>query len=188
MKVIIVTGSVASGKTTLAERLSKKLNFEYLDVNKIINKISEGYDKKRKSKIIDVGKLNKYLIREISIIKKTNKKLSIKNINTKKNPIIKKTIKNNKKIIKNGIVIDSHLSHYLPKRYVDLCVVTKCDLKKLEKRLRKRGYSKEKIRENLDAEIFDICLEEAGESGHKVIIVDTGKKIDMKKIIKQINN
>ena len=153
MKVIIVTGSVASGKTTLAERLSKKLNFEYLDANKIINKISEGYDKKRKSKIVDVKKLNKNLIKEINDFKSLNKKTNIK--------------KNNKKIVK-GLIIDSHLSHYLPKRYVDLCIVTKCDLKKLEKRLKKRGYSKEKIRENLDAEIFDVCLNEAKELGHNV--------------------
>ena len=29
---------------------------------------------------------------------------------------------------KNGIVIDSHLSHYLSKKFVDLCIVTKCNL------------------------------------------------------------
>jgi len=179
MKTIIITGSVGTGKTTLAKKLSRELNFEYLDVNKIVNKISEGYDKKRKSKIIDTGKLNKLLIKEISIIKKSNKK----------NPIIKNSLNNKKnKKIKNGIVIDSHLSHYLPKRYVDLCIVTKCDLKELEKRMKKRRYSKDKIRENLDAEIFDICLAEAEESGHKVIVVDTGKKVNLKEIIKQINN
>ena len=76
---------------------------------------------------------------------------------------------------KKDLVIDSHLSHYLPKKYVDLCVVTKCDLKVLKKRLEKRKYSKEKIRENLDVEIFDICLNEAKEKGHKVKVVDTSK-------------
>ena len=181
MKVIIVTGSVGTGKTTLSRKLAEKLNFEYIDVNKIINKISEGYDKKRKSKIIDTDKLNKNLINEISNIKKSNKKT----IN-KKNPL-----NNNKKStkkIKNGVVVDSHLSHYLPKRCVDLCIVTKCSLKILERRLKKRKYNKNKIRENLDAEIFDICLGEAEESGHNVIVVDTGKKINIKEIIKQINN
>ncbi len=178
MKTIIITGSVGTGKTTLSRKLAEKLNFEYIDVNKIINKISEGYDKKRKSKIVDIDKLNKYLIKEISIIKNSNKKTPIKKF--------KLNNKNNK--IKNGIVIDSHLSHYLPKKYVDLCVVTKCDLKTLEKRLRKRGYNKEKIRENLDAEIFDICLEEAKEKGHNIIVLDTGRRIDMKEIIKQIND
>ena len=163
MKVIIVTGSVGTGKTKLSKKLASKMNFEYIDVNKIINKISEGYDKKRKSKIVDIDKLNKYLIKEISNIKKSNKKI----------PTIKNSLNNNKKSIKKikkGIIIDSHLSHYLPKKYVDLCIVTKCDLKKLEKRLEKRRYNKNKIRENLDAEIFDICLNEAKELGHKVKI------------------
>ena len=76
---------------------------------------------------------------------------------------------------KKLLVIDSHLSHYLPKKYVKLCVVTKCDLKVLKKRLEKRKYSKGKVRENLDAEIFDVCLNEAKELGHKVKVVDTTK-------------
>ena len=43
----------------------------------------------------------------------------------------------------------------------------------LKKRLEKRGYSKQKIRENMDAEIFDVCLNEAKEEGHKIKIVRT---------------
>ena len=169
MGVIIVTGSVGTGKATLAKALSKKLNYEYVDVNKIIKKykISEGYDKKRKTKIIDIKKLNKYLIKEInnfkSIIKKTNNKKTNR----------KKPFKKNNKIIKKGIIIDSHLSHHLPKKYVDLCIVTKCSLKELERRLKKRKYNKGKIRENLDAEIFDVCLNEAKEAGHKIKLVNT---------------
>ena len=159
MKTIIVTGSVGSGKTTLSKILSKKLNYEYIDVNKIINKynLPEGYDKKRKTKIIDIKKLNKYLIMEIN--KNKTKKY-------------------------NGIIIDSHLSHYLPKKYVDLCIVAKCDLKILEKRLKNRKYTEEKIRENLDTEIFDICLEEAKVKKHKVKVVDTTKEIKINRKIK----
>ena len=62
------------------------------------------------------------------------------------------------KKINNNIIIDGHLSHYLNKKYVNWCVVVKCDLKLLKKRLEKRKYNKEKIRENLDSEIFDVCL------------------------------
>lgn len=165
MGTIIITGSVGTGKTTLAKKLAEKLSYKYIDVNKTIKKykITGGYDKKRKTKIINIKKLNKYLIKEIENFKSTNKKA-----NTKKT-INKKPLKNkiNKKI--KGVIIDSHLSHYLPKKYADLCIVTKCDLKVLEKRLKKRGYSKEKIRENLDAEIFDVCLEEAKGERHKIV-------------------
>jgi len=54
MKVVAVSGVPGTGKTTLSRKLSKKLNFYYLDVNKLIsnNKLYEGYDKKRKTKIV----------------------------------------------------------------------------------------------------------------------------------------
>ena len=84
------------------------------------------------------------------------------------------------------MIIDSHLSHHLPKKYVDLAIITKTELKILEKRLKKRRYNKDKIRENLDCEIFDICLNEAKEAKHKILVVDTTKGINISKIVKQI--
>jgi len=144
VKIIIVTGSVGTGKTTFAKGFAKKHKAKYVDVNKIIEEynLSEGYDKKRKCKIIDTDKLSEVLIKMI-------------------------------KSSKEDLVIDSHLSHYLPPEYVDLCIVTKCRVKKLIGRLKKRGYSKFKIDENVDAELFDVCLNEAKELGHKIKIVYT---------------
>lgn len=146
--IIIVTGVPGTGKTTLAKKIAKEKNYKYLDVNKIIDKnnLSEGYDREKDCKIIDIDKLNDVLI---------------------------KIIKQNKKLI-----IDSHLSHDLPKEYVDLCIVTKCNLKELESRLKKRNYSKEKIRENLDAEIFDACNIEAQENGHDIKVVWTDQDVN----------
>lgn len=154
MKTIIVTGTPGTGKTTLAKKLAKRLNYKYIDVAKLIkdNKLEEGYDKKRKCRIVDIKKLNSALI---------------------------KIIKNSEK----PLIIDSHLSHYLPNKYVDLCIVTKCNLKALEKRLKKKGYDKNKIRENLDCEIFDVCYNEAKERGHRIVVVDTAKSINKKRIL-----
>ncbi len=151
MKVIIVTGSVGTGKSKVAKKLALEKGYEYINVAKLVKKgkLYDKYDRKRRTYVVDTKKLNKFLIKLI------------------------KTYKNNK--IK-GIVIDSHMSHYLPKKYVDLCIVTKCELKRLRKRLVKRKYNKAKIRENLDCEIFDVCLNEAKEKGHKVKVVDTSKK------------
>ena len=133
MRTVIVTGSVGTGKTTYAQRLCKKHSYKYIDVNTLISRhhIYDSYDRRRKAKIVDTKKLNKFLI---------------------------KLIKDYKKEEIKGLVIDSHLSHYLPAKYVDLCIVTKCGLKKLKKRLDKRSYSKQKVRENLNCEIFDVCL------------------------------
>jgi adenylate kinase len=140
--IIIVTGSVCSGKTTFAKKLAEDNGFSYLDVSKLIKdkRIMDSYDKKRDCYVVDVRKLNSVLI---NIIKNS----------------------------KNSLVIDSHLSHYLNPKYVDICFVTKTELKTLKKRLTKRKYSKEKIRENLDADIFDVCYNEAVHIGHKVIVV-----------------
>ncbi|MBT7170028.1 AAA family ATPase, partial [Candidatus Woesearchaeota archaeon] len=93
MAIIIVSGSVGTGKTTLSKKISKTLNYEYLDVSKLIKdkKLADDYDTENKCAIVDVKKLNKVLI---EIIKKSE-----------------------------NLIIDSHLSHYLPKKYVDFCIV-----------------------------------------------------------------
>src|SRR3989344_9034626 len=153
MKCVIVTGSPGTGKSKVAKLIAKKLKGEYVDVNRLVK------NKKIKSKY------DKKLMTSIIDVKILNKYLI-------------RMIKESKKLL----VIDSHLSHYLPKKYVKLCVVTKCDLKILKKRLEKRGYGKEKIRDNLDAEIFDICLVEALENKHKVKVIDTTKGLKDLKI------
>ena len=86
-----------------------------------------------------------------------------------------------------NIIIDSHISHLLPKKEVDICIIITCsDLKKLERRLKKRGYSKQKIRENLDAEIFQVCLMEAKERKLKMVVVDSSLKYDKDKLLHKI--
>src|SRR3989344_3218410 len=104
VKVICVSGCVCCGKTKYSKKLAKEKNYEYIDLNKVIddNKLKDKYDKKRKTWEVDVSKL-----------------------------------------------------------------------KKVKKRLEKRGYNKLKIRENLDAEIFDVCYEEAKELGHKVEVIES---------------
>ncbi|MBW2965213.1 AAA family ATPase [Candidatus Woesearchaeota archaeon] len=159
-KAIIVTGTPGTGKTTVAMRLAKKLGYAYVDVNKVISsqKLSEGYDRKNKCKIIDVKKLSKVLV---SLIKKHAK-------------------------AGEGTVIDSHLSHYVPASAVDLCVVTTCNLKLLKRRLKRRHYSDSKIADNLQAEIFETCLTEARENRHNVLVVETDKKVDYDHAVKKI--
>jgi len=150
MKVIIVTGTPGTGKTTIAKKIAKQYRFLYIDVPTLVkeHKLYEAYDKKRKCFVVDTKKFVYVIIKKLVDYRK-----------------------------EKGIIIDSHLAHYLPKKYVDLCIVTKCNLKMLKKRLEKRGYTRNKVRENLDCEIFDVCLTEAKKQRHKILIVDSSKRV-----------
>jgi adenylate kinase len=54
-------------------------------------------------------------------------------------------------------LVEGHLAHLLP---CDRIVVLRCRPDVLARRLGKRGYSGEKIRENVEAEALDIILQE----------------------------
>ena len=148
MKIILVSGTTGTGKTTIAKKLAKKHDYNYIDLNKMLikKKLYSGYDKKLKTHVVDQRKSNKLMIALIKEAKNSGEK---------------------------GLVIDSHLSHLLPARYADLCIITKTGLKKLKGRLKKRKYPEEKAKENLEAEILDVCLVEALETGHKVKVIYT---------------
>lgn len=154
--IIAVSGSPGTGKTTVAKELAKKLKYKYLDVNALI-----------KERGLSSGHDD---VRNCEII-------AVDVLNNELADIIKEDC---------GFVIDSHLSHYLPKEWVDFCIIIKCDIKVLEERLKKRKYTKDKIRENLDVEIFDTILNEAKEAEHNIVEVDTTKGYDIDKIIKKL--
>lgn len=162
MKVIVITGTPGTGKTSVAKELSLLLHYTYVDGIKIAKQVSEGYDKIRRTLIVDRRKFSSSVLALIRALKASS--------NAPK-----------------GLVIDSHMSHFLPARYADLCIVTRCSLKLLKKRLEARGYPAAKVRENLDAEIFDTCLVEAEELGHNVFVADTTRKTG-KSIARQIAN
>ncbi len=146
MRSIIVTGTPGTGKTTVARWISKKYSLFYVDVHHLIKK-SRCYESySRKDKCY-----------EVSVPKLVN--------------ILRNVIASHSR----GTVIDSHLSHYLPSNLVDLCIVTRAPLPVIHKRLIIRKYSKSKIRDNLDAEIFEVCLTEAEEKRHSIIQIDTSK-------------
>jgi len=56
--------------------------------------------------------------------------------------------------------VEGHLAHLLP---CDRIVVLRCRPDELKKRLAKRQYRKEKVRENAEAEALDVCLIETVE-------------------------
>ena len=152
--IIVISGTPGTGKTTIAKFLAKKYRLKYIEGDKFIQK-------------------NK--LRE-----DWDKRLRTWNVNTNKlNMALIKLIKKEK-----NLVIDSHLGHYLPKKYVDICIIVKCNPKVLRRRLTERKYHEEKIKHNTDSELFDVCLNEARERGHRIKVIDTTKVLKPKDIIK----
>lgn len=155
-KVIAISGTPGTGKSTLAKLFKRKLGLSRLNLEDFYKQISIRYDQNKQCYDLDLKKFEKLVGERLKEAEK-------------------------------GLIIDSHISHLLPKKMVDLCIVlTSPDLKKLEKRLKKRGYSRKKIRENLDAEIFQVCSNQAKEKGHRVIVVDTKKWMAKRNLLKKI--
>jgi adenylate kinase len=66
-------------------------------------------------------------------------------------------------------ILDGHLAHLLPN---SLCVVLRCHPDLLRTRLEERGYTEEKVRENVEAEAIDIILVEALDTCDRVFEID----------------
>lgn len=145
-KIIAVTGTPGTGKTYIARRLSLLLDYTYLNGSR--------------------------LVKTANLIEFIDKKRRTSVVDPSKfSRAVLKVSHNSPK----PLIVDSHLSHFLPSKSVALCIVLSCNLKTLEKRLIKKGFNKPKIRENLDAEIFDTILTEATEKNHRIIKFDTTK-------------
>lgn len=156
-KVIIISGTPGTGKTKLAKLISKQSNFKYVNVTKLI-KNKRIFDSYDKKRKCYVVDTRKLNKQLIDLVKRAE----------------------------SNIILDSHLSHFLPSKYVNLCIITKCNLKELKRRLLIRKYSNLKIKENMESEIFNVCLNEAMELNHNLVVVDTSKDIkdlNIKKLI-----
>ncbi len=145
-KLIIITGTPGVGKSTLAKKLVKVLGKRWKRLD-----LHQHYQELA-SGYDREGKCYEIPLKELEKLVRKLKEES-------------------------NLIFDSHLAHLLPRSLVDLCLILTCsDLKLLRNRLQKRKYSPRKIEENLQAEIFQNCLEEAKEKGHKVLVFDVAKE------------
>ena len=161
--IIGITGSIGSGKTTVAKLFSKHwynridadeigheiLKKDSIVYKKIIENLGNGILDKKKS--IDRKKLG-------DIVFKDNKKLQ--KLNSIMHPIIIENIKNQIKKIKKKckdktrIVIDAPLLlETKTKNLVDKVIVVKCDKKNIIQRLNKK-YPEEKIEKILKSQML----------------------------------
>lgn len=156
MVIICISGTPATGKTSVARALAKKLGWKLIELNKLAQEknLYCGYDRKRKTKIVDIGLL--------------------------KNEI--------KKIKQKNLILESHYSHEFD---CDFVIVLRTNPGELRKRMKSKKWEREKIEENIEAEIMEICKTEALDLGRKVIEIDTTGRNPgelAKEIIRKINH
>ena len=158
--IIAVTGTPGAGKSTFSKELSKKLGYTLIDINDFLDDDDKllvlEYDEERETKIVD----------EERVVKKVEDYLRNEGY--------------------EDVIIDSHLSHYMSDKFIDVCVVMVCDISILKERLIDRDYNELKIKENLDAEIFEEIKTECLERHKNVIAVDSTKGYNVAEIVKKI--
>jgi adenylate kinase len=152
-RVILITGTPCTGKTSTAKQLISMLDALYInltDYAKTYN-LTLGEDKQRKTIIINEEKMRSKLTETISSANKAN------------------------------IIIDGHYaSAVTPKKLVTNVFVLRRNPKELKQFMEKCGFEGAKLWENLSAEILDICLVEAvqAQSGKVCELDATGKTVE----------
>ena len=132
-KTIIVTGTPGVGKTTIAKKLTEKLNANYVGITELVKQqnLVESTDEKRDTLIADTKKLVQQLTQILAETEDTT-------------------------------IIDGHYAvDVIPKTDVNTVFVLRRDPRQLKKTLEKRGYTEKKLWENIAAELLDTCLIDA---------------------------
>ncbi len=124
-----------------------------------------------KARLIDT----QYLVKKYKIPSKIDKKRRTKIIDQKK--LAKAVAKE-----KGDIIFEGHMSHFAK---ADMTVILRASPQELEKRLKRKGWAKKKITENIEAEAIDTITTECK---HNCVEIDTTKQTAKKvaKLIKKI--
>lgn len=129
MKIVIISGTPGTGKTSLSKAITNKINAKLISLNDLAlqNDFIKNYDSKRDTYVLD----EKALIKSIINL--------IKSYDPKK---------------VNFLLIEGHFSDIVPEKFIDFIIILRCHPDELTKRLKKKGYNEEKIIENVQSEIL----------------------------------
>jgi len=125
--MIVFTGTPGTGKTTISKALAKEIHADYLSLTRFVT---------AKGLYSAIDELRRTKIVDIE---RTRKSL--------RNLITKGTI----------VIVDTHVADGIPRERTRKVIVLRCHPDVLESRLRKKGWSGNKVRENVLAEMLDAC-------------------------------
>jgi adenylate kinase len=126
------------------------------------------------------------IIKKHKLFSGYDKKLKSYIVNQKKLTTYMKKILNKK----DNVIVDGHISHLLPKSMIDKVIVLRCKPTILKTRLKKRKYSAEKIRQNVESELIGLIAYEAYKRHKWVCEIDCtkGRRKALNTIISIINS
>jgi len=148
-KVIVISGTPGTGKTTVASILVKKIKGIHIDLSDLVlkEKLYKEVDEKRETVIADLDRL---LPKLREIIRSAN----------------------------SPIIVEGHYAEIVPSKFVNVAIILRTHPKELEKRLKKKNFKESKIRENIQAEILGVCSYNAlnAYEKEKIYEIDTTSK------------
>lgn len=147
MLIIIVTGTPGVGKTTIASMLSERMGCVHIDLSDLANKegIITGFNENLGSSIVDMEGMRAKLAKLIEAGE-------------------------------DNIIFEGHFAaDVVPSGSVSFAFVLRRAPWRLNEELKAKGYPEEKVRENVEAELLDVCLVDALEAlgPERVCEIDT---------------
>lgn len=134
MSKIVVTGTPGSGKTTVSRLMAKSLNGFHIDCGRLA--LREGLIRRYDPAT------GSYVVDSQGLSRRLHKIL---------------------RYVQKDVILEGHVIPSIPGFVPSRIFVLRCHPDLLIARLKRRGYSRRKIAENIAAEILDFCLEEAVE-------------------------
>ena len=140
---VLICGTPGTGKTSTCERITQENpTFKHFDISALV---------KANKEQLSLGfdeETQSHILNEDAIVDKLEEHLA-----------------------RGGCIVDTHsMIDYFPQRWFQLVIVLRTDNTILFDRLKRRGYSDEKVRENVDCEIVQVVLDEAMDSYEEEIV------------------
>ena len=158
-RIIVITGTPCVGKTAVSTLLASRLNALHIDLGEFVGqeKLWSDVDKTRGTLIADMPKLSKR---------------------------VQEMIEHSKR----DIILDGHYAvDVVPAENIHIVFVLRREPDELRRLMQKRGFEGRKLKENLAAEVLDVCLYNTVKvcGLEKVCEIDvTGKKAE--KVVEEI--